>query len=386
MNKKDYSISPEYSIRKVTDLIEFEKLRTLWDNLANKRGPYMPFLCFDWFKIWLDHFLKGNKLLILLLYKGPELVTIAPCLIKEEKSKGINVRKIDLIGNVYSPFRYFVLSELNDEETVKSLSFILQFLSKTYRDWDVLDLNSIPEERNCFDVLKTAIKQGGMKYTDFLCYGDWYLDEINYSGDEYFNKNFTSKFRHNIKYRQRKLEEKGNLNFRIVKNEDSIDEHMRLYYELYSKSWQEREGVGPTFHLDLAKMASRHGWLRLAFLSLDSSAIASQFWVSCNGYAYILKTFYDQDYREYGPGKILTLHMMKYAMDVDKVKAVDYVQGDEPYKEDWTPKRRERKGILIYNNNIKGQSLALLNIRILPMLNKNKYLKKVKEIVAKRLG
>jgi len=53
--------------------------------------------------------------------------------------------------------------------------------------------------------------------------------------------------------------------------------------------------------------------------------------------------------------------MMKYVIDMDGVNIVDYVQGDEAYKEDWTPKRRERCGVLIFNNNIKGKYSGLLD-------------------------
>jgi CelD/BcsL family acetyltransferase involved in cellulose biosynthesis len=353
-------------------LTEFEKLRTLWDALADKQGVYKAFLCFDWFKIWLKHFLKDNKLFILLLYKENEIVTIAPFLISEERFKGISVRKIDLIGNVYSPFRYFLFSELKDEDIIRSLFFIFQFLSKNYRNWDILDFNGIPEENNSFDVLKIAIKQEGLKYIDFDCYGDWYLDGIEYSGDEYFNR-LPEKIRKDVSYCKRRLQKVGKYEFKLIRSGDEIDHYMDLYYEVYSKSWQEREGIGPTFHRDLAKMAGGNAWLRLGFLFLDGSPIASQFWVLCNGHAFILKTVYDQEYGKYSPGKILTSELIKFVIDNDKVKTIDYVQGDEAYKQDWTPKRRERKGLLAFNNNIKGLYLAFVINKVQPALNKNKY-------------
>ena len=277
MNEQNHLISNEYSIKIVTDLSDFEKLKPRWDNLAEKQGVYMPFLCFDWFKVWLEHFLNGNKLLILLLYKGNEIVTIVPCLIKEEKFKGVYVRKIELIGNVYSPFRYFLLIGLNDEQRIKYLSFIFQFLFKDYKNWDVLELTGIPEENNCFDVLKIAVKNRHVKHADFVGYGDWYLDEIECSGDEYFS-NLPKKIRKDVAYCRRRLENTGNFEFKLITDSDMIDHYMDLYYGVYATSWQEREGIGPNFHRDLAKMTARNGWLRLGFLSLNGSQIASQFW------------------------------------------------------------------------------------------------------------
>lgn len=346
----------------------------------------MPFLCFEWFKLWLEHFLKDSRLLILLLYREGEIVTIVPFLIKEEKLKRINVRKIDLLGNVYSPIRYFLFSRFDDEERVKNLYYIFHFLSSVYKNWDILDLYAIPEENNCFNVLRMAIKGTGLRHLDYSCFGDWYLDEINFSWEQYFKK-FNSKFRHNIRYRREKLEKAGNFEVKIIRSKDeAIDQYMDLYYEVYAKSWQKKEGVGPTFHLDLAKIAARNGWLRLGFLFLNGNAISSQFWLSCKRNAFILKTVYDQNYKEYSPGQILTTEMMKHVMDIDKVKMMDYLHGDESYKKEWTFKRRERKGILVYNNNIKGNYLGLLNNRILPLFNKYKSLKKIERIIVNRLG
>jgi CelD/BcsL family acetyltransferase involved in cellulose biosynthesis len=377
---KDNTIDVKYTIKCITDLSEFENLRGVWDQLTEKQGGFTPFLCFDWFKIWLEHFLKDNKLSILLIYNGPKLITIAPFLIKEEKFRGIKVKKIELIGNVYSPYKYFLFSELNDEERIRCLSFIFQFLFRDYKNWDLIDLSGIPEEKSCFDVLKKAMEQKGLKNADFVSYGDWYLDEIEYSGDEYFNR-LPEKIRKDVLYCKRRLQKMGKYEFKLIRNGDEIDHYMDLYYEVYSKSWQEKEGIGPSFHRDLAKMAVKNGWLRLGFLFFNNFPIASQFWLICNDTAYILKTVYDQEFKKHSPGKILTSEMMKYAIDIDRVKTIDYVQGDETYKQDWTPKRRERRGIVGFNNNIKGNYLELLTNKIQPVVNKYRYLQKAKQII-----
>jgi len=385
VGSRSHSINDKYSIKEITNLNDFRDLMTIWDSLAERQGAYMPFLCFEWFKLWLDHFLKNNRLLILLLYKENEIVTIAPFLISEERFKGINVRKIDLIGNAYSPIRYFLFSEFNNEEKMKNISYIFEFFSEIYRNWDILDFYSIPEENDCFDILKMAIKQTGLKHLEYFCFGDCYLDNIEYSGDEYFT-NLPKKIRKDVSYCQRLLQKMGNFEFKLINNGDLIHHHMDLYYEVYSKSWQQKEGIGPTFHRDLAKMAARNGWLRLGFLFLNNYPISSQFWISCNDTAFIMKTVYDQDYKKFSPGKILTAEMMKYVIDIDKVKTVDYLQGDESYKQDWMPGKRERKGILFYNNNMKGNYLAVLNNRILPLFNKYKSLKKIKGIIVNQSG
>jgi CelD/BcsL family acetyltransferase involved in cellulose biosynthesis len=128
-------------------------------------------------------------------------------------------------------------------------------------------------------------------------------------------------------------------------------------------------------------MASRNGWLRLGFLYFNDIPMSCQLWISANRHAYILKLFYDEKYQDLAPGKILTAELMKYVIDIDKAELIDYVHGDEAYKKDWTPKRRERKGVVVYNKNYAGQYLRFLSNSILPRINKSRYLRKSKEII-----
>lgn len=384
MESNNYSLDDKFSIKEITDLNKFRELRTVWDELAKKQGPFAPFLSFGWFKIWLDHFLKDNRLLILLLHKGEKILGIAPFLIKKEKFKGVKIRKIELIGNIYSPIRYFLFDESDNGERIKNASFIFKYFSKNYRNWDIADLSGIPEENFSFDILKKSIKEIGCSSSDYFCYANWYLDGINYSGEEYLRRR-PGNIRENVPYRMRRLKRIGELEFKMIKEYGDIDKYMDIYYDLYSKSWQEKEEIGPTFHRDLAKMTARNGWLRLGFLFLDGCPMAGQLWICANECAYILKLFYDQKYEKYAPGKILTAEMIKYVIDFDKVKTIDYVHGDESYKKDWMPKRRERKGVLIFNNNLKGQYLAFVMNKIQPAFNKNRYLRTTKEIIKRYL-
>lgn len=378
-----YKVNSSYSVKTVTTLDEFETLRTDWNTLAARDQAFFPFLCFDWFQLWLRHFLYRNILFILLLYREEELRIIAPFFIKKEKYKGVHVRKIELIGNVYSPLRHLLFSQSDDEEKRNDLSLLFEFLSQTYKDWDILDLVAIPEENDSANMLRESLGQK-FSYTDYVCYGDWYLNSINYSGDDYIAR-LPDKLRKDIAYCRRRLQKMAPTEFRLITDGMGIGQHMDLYYDVYSRSWQKTEHIGPSFHRDLAKIAANNGWLRLGFLFHNSLPIASQFWISCHETSFILKTVYDQNYKKHSPGKILSAEMFKYVIDIDGVKTIDYVQGDETYKRDWTPERRERKGVMVYNKNLKGQYLVFLNNRLLPKISVNKYLRTIKEIVAKRL-
>ena len=40
---------------------------------------------------------------------------------------------------------------------------------------------------------------------------------------------------------------------------------------------------------------------------------------------------------------------MRHSIDVDHAEEVDYLTGDDAYKQDWMSHRRERRGIVAFN-------------------------------------
>ena len=365
-------ISQEYQIRVVRDIAEFQKLETKWNMLTEHYKYYFPFLCFDWFNIWLKHFLNGNKLFILIVYKEDHLSAIAPFMIKNEKFKGIiNAKKIELIGNVHSPMRNFIFSDLNNGTKKANLINIIDYLKSQFKDWDIIELEPIPEEDPTFTIIDFVISKAGLKKRQYNCFGDWYLDEINYSGEEYIKKR-PKNTRLELKRRKKRLEELGQLEFQIGKDKDKLDHYINLYHEVRGKSWKHPE-TDILFQRDFRQLAAEKEWLRFGFLFLNSSAIAAQLRIVSNGVAYFMDTVHDPNYNQFGPGSVLRAEFTKYLIDVDKVKEIDNLRGDEPYKKEWTPKRRERRGILIFNDNFKGRFLSFLMNTILPVAEKNQY-------------
>jgi hypothetical protein len=51
---------------------------------------------------------------------------------------------------------------------------------------------------------------------------------------------------------------------------------------------------------------------------------------------------------------------MQHVIEVDKVKEVDYLIGDDPHKQFWMSHRRERWGIVAYNPRTLMGALGLI--------------------------
>jgi len=369
----------------IDDIAGLDNIKEQWNALCLNNSSYEPFQCYEWHDVWIKHFLKNNRLAIVTGYCQNELQVIAPLYLKNSKVKGVSINKLEMIGNVYSPIRNFLCDSSSDAKREDLTSFILGRINNLPLNWDVMDLSCVPEENHLYDIMKQSVKRLRLSFLEYNCFVDWYQDTINCSWDDFFLQ-LPDKIRKDILYCRRRLEREGNISFAIINSLDGLDNFVDQYYSVYSRSWQKQENLGPNFHRDLAKMAAEKGWLRLGFLLYNGNPIAAQFWIVANSTAYILKTVYDQQYKKYSPGKLLTAEMMKSAIDSDRVTTIDYVQGDEEYKKDWTPKRRERKGILVYNTTLKGRYLSIVDRKISPLIGRNRYLRKLKQAITAGLN
>jgi CelD/BcsL family acetyltransferase involved in cellulose biosynthesis len=117
-------------------------------------------------------------------------------------------------------------------------------------------------------------------------------------------------------------------------------------------------------------LCAERGWLRLGIAYYDNEPVAAQLWIVSHGRAVIYKLAHDEKVAKLSVGTVLTAFLMAHVLDVDKVREVDYLIGDDSYKKDWMSYRRERWGIVAYNPcSVAG--LAGLAIQVLGNLRRS---------------
>jgi CelD/BcsL family acetyltransferase involved in cellulose biosynthesis len=111
------------------------------------------------------------------------------------------------------------------------------------------------------------------------------------------------------------------------------------YEAVYRASWKPEEGSFP-FLRALAEQEGAAGTLRLGIAKAEGVPVAAQLWLVENGEATIHKLAYAESAKSMSPGTILGMAMFRHVLDQDRVKAIDYGTGDEPYKADWMAEKR----------------------------------------------
>ena len=182
----------------------------------------------------------------------------------------------------------------------------------------------------------------------FFAFGNWYQPVPSGGFDAYWAQR-PSPLRHSVERGQRRLQRAGAWRIDIhTRPGPGLDEAAQAYAEVYAQSWKQAESPAG-FVPALIQCAAEQGWLRLGVLWLDGRPLAAQLWLVHGGSACIFKLAYVEGTHKLSPGSVLTAALMRHAMDVDRVHEVDYLSGDDAYKADWMARRRERVGLLAFD-------------------------------------
>ena len=224
--------------------------------------------------------------------------------------------------------------------------------------WDVAMLFPLDREAATYAALQSAFRSAGMAVQPYLCFGNWYLKVTGRSYDEYASA-LPARLRNTMK---RKRQQLGNrLRFEIVSGGDRLEDAIAAYEAVYRASWKPPEGH-PHFMPQLIRTCAAEGWLRMGVAWVDGEPAAAQVWMVADGVAAIFKLAYDQRHVKHSVGSLLTAELMRHVIDIDRVQEVDFLSGDDAYKQDWMSHRRERWGLSAFNlRTVRGLSLAILH-------------------------
>jgi hypothetical protein len=214
-------------------------------------------------------------------------------------------------------------------------------------NWDMVELRPLDVQSPVFPALVKAFQSAGMVVQTYFCFGNWYCQVGGLSYQQYL-ENLPSALKNTLRRKGKKLEKSRNVQIEIITGPEGLEDAIRAYQKVYDASWKVPEPY-PMFTPGLIRTCAEEGWLRLGLVFVDHEPIAAQLWVVNGGHATIFKLAHDEKFAELSAGSILTARMMKHVIEVDKVQEVDFGSGDDPYKRNWLPNRRERWGILALN-------------------------------------
>jgi CelD/BcsL family acetyltransferase involved in cellulose biosynthesis len=331
-------------------LTQGEALRFVVDRagvLDDTANPPNPFAGSAWVRHFIDQVVPadGQVLAVDSRESGDSLM-----LLSREAGKPGQCRALaNYYASLYSPLRS------TSSDRTGGIAHIVRLLGEMRPRISTLNLAPLDAEAADTIALSDTLSRHGWYVRRYFCFGNWYLPCDGLAFDAYMGER-DSQLRNTWVRKSKRLLAAGRV--RIVDSTAEVESAMDAYDAVYAKSWKQPEPY-VDFVRGWARICARNGWLRLGIASVDETPIAAQFWFTVGRRAYIFKLAYDDGQAKWSAGTVLTAHMIRHALEVDRVVEIDYLTGDDAYKKSWMTQRRERVGLMACNTRtVRGLAAA----------------------------
>jgi Acetyltransferase (GNAT) domain len=206
-----------------------------------------------------------------------------------------------------------------------------------------IQLAGLDPSEDAFAAAQEGLQKAGFATRPFFCWGNWFENVEGKTFDEYVDGR-PSILASTWKRKLNALQKKNQAVFEICDSQDDLQLFSAAYDRVHAQSWKEQEPF-PRFIPELIRHAASVGALRLGVLKIGGEPAAAQFWIVWRGNATIFKLVHADRFREFSPGTLLTMHMIKHIISKDAPSEIDFGRGDDEYKKLWVSSRRERWGI-----------------------------------------
>ena len=145
----------------------------------------------------------------------------------------------------------------------------------------------------------------------------------------------TQKQRHEVKRKLRRLWEAGDVNYRMLEENESAFQFMVTFLKLFRESGQDKATFltarRESFFTSLAKAMAQAGLLRLGILELNEYPVAAVMCFDYNNTVFLYNNGYDPEYRFLSVGLISKVLCIKDSVERGRSK-FDFLKGAEGYK------------------------------------------------------
>jgi hypothetical protein len=310
---------------------DWDRLPESADTLFAMAEKESIFFSRPWFENLVRHALAENQsMLLACVVEEAHVLAMLPLM----KDSGGHWQSL---GHLYTSLYTLLLAQSDRESVLKCLVEGL-YERQIYS----LRLDPVADNDRNMQSLERAMEACGYACHRYFRFYNWIHRLQGQTFDDYMAAR-PARVRNTIARKRRKLEREHGYRIRLYTDND-LQQGIADYNAVYQASWKAKELFG-NFVEGLAEKLSGQGWLRLAILYIDEKPAAAQFWFVVHGKASIFRLVYDEAWKQYSPGSILTSYLMKQVIDIDKVIEIDFLTGNDAYKQDWMSERRERRGL-----------------------------------------
>jgi GNAT superfamily N-acetyltransferase len=330
------------SIELITDVPDFERLQTDWDELVDSMEQPEVFYRWEWNAVFRRHFRSDDQLLVMLVRDaGRTLVAIAPFCVRRTRRSGFRVRVLEtIVGGISDYCNIFVRK---GHHRGKAVSAILEFLRGRPELWDVIDLRDFcTRDSTTLHVLNLA-----------PAYPEWSVR--THVSAPVASRALGGPSRvedrqriHRVRNRMKRLEGRG---LRIRIGLEEIASYWPVYCDIHRRAWPESSFARPqtrSFYDELCARERLTGRIELSVAELDGQPAALHFGFVDSRKVYFYMPAVDPAFRKDGVGAVLLYAMVEHYRKTHEV--FDFLRGAQPYKLWYTDELDLNLRLVIYRS------------------------------------
>jgi CelD/BcsL family acetyltransferase involved in cellulose biosynthesis len=358
------------TVDRISSLSDLQQHREAWNDLARRTPRAQFFQTYDWFATYWKHFGKGQRMEVLFVADGSQLVGIVPLIIRSERRRVGNVRvltyPLDDWGSFFGPVT---------TDPQRTISATINYVAEQIQGWDVFSWRWLADGDDAATAVADEMARAGMRVFP-LVRGTTAVIDLPKKWDDYLASR-SSKFRNNLRRWRRRVSEKGTLRFEKYRpggeQTGDTDPRWDLYdtcERLAERSWQGSSETGTTlshdsvrpFLRDVHREAATLGAADVNLMYLDDAPVAFEYGYWWQGYKYSLRFGYDGGLCRIGVGNLMWLDTIAASVAAGD-HTVDMGPGSLEYKRHFMTRTADCLTLEHYRRSApKAQAIAVKQI------------------------
>lgn len=318
----------EYTLHKDFSEIPAEA----WNGLAQAGISDTPFarreMLVEWWKTLGGGEWKGAELVLISASEAGRLVGIAPLFKAEYEGR----TELLMVGSIEVSDYLDLIVRL--EDLPGFLSGLLDFLAAAGPCGRLpLDWYNIPDDSPTLEALKAEAGKRGWAYHEEI-YRPTPRISLEGGFDAYLAR-IDKKQRHEIRRKMRRAAEgSATVRFHLVEDGAGLDTEIEAFFDLMVHDPNKAEFLRPEMRTHVAgliRTAFEHGYLWLAFLTVNGTKAAAALNFDYRNKLWGYNSGVSREFMELSPGWVLLTHQIQWACDHGRFE-FDFMRGDEDYK------------------------------------------------------
>lgn len=299
----------------------FETLHSLWVDGKHPLEWDCLFVLPSWLKVWWSVFSNESSPYISAVRDKEKLIGIAPLLVKGEEARFIGDPDV-------CDYQDFIVAPGRGREFFETL---INFLRQ--QGIRSLDLNTVRADSKVLTELVAVTKS--LDCEIFCAPEDFTLElDLPSSWDKFLGE-LTGKQRHEVRRKLRRLNEAGEVNYRVVEGLKEVMDEMETFLALFGLSRSDKAAFMTsqmnTYFRLLAESMAKANLLKLFVLDLDGTPAAAVMCFDYNSTIYLYNNGYDGRFSSLSVGLLSKVLTIKDSI-IKGRKKYDFLKGTEEYK------------------------------------------------------